>query len=128
MATIAGPSAYATSADPVRFRGDFVAFPAGQSSHDLDPGIEIRLRSGSFWARGANLGDRISLAVVSPEGAEVSRYCDRLPVPPFEALVELAAPTAGLVPAGFRLRITYENTGANPVAVGAIFSWFEVQP
>jgi hypothetical protein len=128
MPIVSGPTAYATSPDPVRFRGDFVAFAPGNSSHDLDPGLEIRLRSGSFWARGASLGDRISLSVVSPTGEEVSRYCDRLPVPPFDSVVELAAPTAGLVPAGLRLRIEYENQGPSPVAVGVIFSWFEVQP
>ena len=117
---------YATSdREPVRFVGELFAFPSGTSSHDIDAGKQVRLQSGKFWVDDPALGDRVSLHVIAPDGSIVSTYCDRLPVAPFQAIETLEASTAGLIPAGFKIRVTYERAGAAGCNVGVCLMWLE---
>ena len=117
---------YATSdTEPVRFRGELFAFSSGTSNRDIDAGKQVRLQSGKFWVDDPALGDRVSLHVVAPDGSIVSTYCDRLPVAPFQAIETIEASTAGLIPSGFRIRVTYERAGATGCNVGVCLMWLE---
>ena len=117
---------YATSdTEPVRFHGELLAFSSGTSSHDITPGIEVRLKGGKFWVDDPALGDRVSLHVVAPDGSIVSTYCDRLPVAPFQAVESIDSPTTGLIPVGFKIRVTYERAGATGCNVGVRLMWLE---
>lgn len=119
------PSAYATGEEPTRFVGELFACPAGTSSHDIDPGKPVRLKGGKFWVDTPELGDRVSLHVVAPDGSIVSTYCDRLPVAPFQAVETIESPTTGLIPTGFLIRVTYERAGATGCNIGVRLMWLE---
>ena len=119
------PSAYATGEEPTRFVGELFAFSSGTSSHDIDPGKEVRVKGGKFWVDDPQLGDRVSLHVVAPDGSIVSTYCDRLPVAPFQAIETIEASTAGLIPSGFTIRVTYERAGATGCNMGVCLMWLE---
>jgi len=127
MGTVVGPGAYAISADKMRFVGDLFVCPAGASDHDIDPGKAVRLKSGKFWVDSPNLGDRVSLHIIAPDDTIVSTYCDRLPVAPFSTIETIESPTTGLIPAGYKIRVTYERTGVDDCNVGVCLGWLTAE-
>ena len=124
MSIFVGPSAYATSSEPLRFVGKVFSCLPGVSDHDVTPTTSVRLKGGTYWVTPPAVGDRISLTILDPEGAVAAVYCDRLPVPPFQALAEINSPTAGLVPLGFTVRITYERETDEACELGISLMWF----
>ena len=123
---VIGPRAYATSEEPLRYVGELVACGAsGFTVHDTTPARAVRLAGGSFWVDAPEVGDRVSLSILDPQGQTVSVYCDRVPVPPFQAVTAIQPRTTGLVPAGFHIRITYERASAAGCNLGFFLTWFE---
>jgi hypothetical protein len=123
---------YAYSNERTKFSGHFYTCPPGTSQHSTaTPGV-IRLQGGTYWARGATAGDRVTFEVVDADnvlgggaGAVVSQYVSELPVAPWDHHIEVSSPNAGTVPAGLYLRITYVNTGASDVQFGVTYRWYQ---
>jgi hypothetical protein len=128
------PYAFATSGNiRTRFVGfGPYTFPAGQATSVTEPVTEpIFLQGGYFWMQGPARGDTVTLEVVDVDdvlggGANtvVSTYVAAMPVAPWDHTGELAAPTAGNIPAGLYLRITYTSTGASDVHMGVTYRWY----
>jgi hypothetical protein len=102
------------------------------TTHDEEVTSAIRLQGGYYWVRGATVGDRVSFSVVDVNnvlglgaGFVVAEYVKRLPVAPWDNQQEIIAPTAGNIPAGLFLRLTYENSGGASVNLGVTYRWFE---
>lgn len=125
-------SPYAQSSERTRFVGHLYTCAPGTSTHDERLTKPVKLNGGMYWARGASVGDRVTLAVVDVDnvtgrgpGTVLSRYVDRMPVAPWDHEREISSPTAGLLAAGLYLRLTYENLGAETVDLGVTYKWFE---
>ena len=115
-----------------QFQGALYVFPGSStSSYDLRLDTPTRLQGGTFWVTGANVNDKVSLAVVDVDNvlgggadAVVAQYVNDLPLPPWNAMQDLNVPTAAQIPAGLYLRTTCLNTGADFVTIGITFRWF----
>jgi len=115
-----------------RFQGYGYTFPAGATtSFDQVLSSTVRLQGGYYWVKNPALGDKVSLKVVDVDdilgggaGVVVSDYVTDMPVAPWDHQQELESPTAGLIPAGLYLRITYTSTGADAVDLGVTYRWF----
>jgi hypothetical protein len=126
-------SPFAYSDDDARFVGYLYACPSvGTFSFDERLSQSVRLQGGTYWARGAAIGDRVSLSVIDIDnvlgagaGTVLATYVSRAPLAPWDHVVEFTAPTAGLVPAGLYLRVTVEHTSADALALGVTYRWFE---
>lgn len=123
---VIGPRAYATSTESMRFVGQNYLFPQGISSKTLPMTKMVMLKGGSYWVSNSTIGDTITLSVVNENQDEVSVYCENIPVPPFSGIQIIDSPTVGLIPAGYALKVTYNNKGSMPVDMGLTYSWFEV--
>lgn len=115
-----------------RFQGYRYVFPAGlTTSFDQVLSSDVRLQGGYYWVKNAALGDAVSLQVVDVDnvlgggaGLVVSPYVTDMPVAPWDHQQELESPTAGFIPAGLYLRITYASTGAENVDFGVTYRWY----
>lgn len=131
---VVAQSPYAYSGqEATKFVGFLYSCPPGSSDHDEVTSKPIRLQGGYYWVRGASPGDRVSFSVVDVDnilgrgaGTVVSQYVVRLPVTPWDHQNEIVAPTAGRIPAGLYLRLTYENSGTSDVTFGVTYRWFEM--
>ena len=124
---VIGPSAYATGEEPTRFTGDLFVCPTGISDHDIAPYKAVRLKGGAYWVDDPKVGDRVSLHIVAPDGQIVATYCNRLPVAPFLTVAEIDSPTTGLIPFGFKIRVTYERSTADSCNLGVYLTWLEAE-
>lgn len=129
---VVSQSPYAQSDERTRFVGALYTCAPGTSTHDEKLTKPVRLNGGMYWARGATVGDRVSLSVIDLDnvlgrgaGVVLSKYVDRLPVAPWDHEREITSSTAGLLSAGLYLRLTYENQGASQVNLGVTYKWFE---
>jgi hypothetical protein len=134
-APVVASEAFAYSGTEVaRFQGSGPhVFPAGAtSSIDMLISTAARLQGGYYWVQNCSLGDVVSLSVVdvdgviSPAGTVVSQYVTDMPVVPWDHQQELESPTAGLIPAGLYLRITYASVGATDVNLGVTYRWYVI--
>ena len=115
-----------------RFQGYAYQFPAGATtSFDQVLSTPVLFQGGYFWVKNPAMGDTVSLDVVDVDdilgggpGAVVSPYVTDMPVAPWDHQQELESPTAGQIPAGLYLRITYTSTGADAVDLGVTYRWF----
>lgn len=130
--TVVTQSPYAYSEERTRFVGHLYSCDPGTTVHDEVTTKTIRLQGGYYWVRGATVGDRITFSVVDVNnvlgygaGFVVAEYVKRLPVAPWDNQQEIIAPTAGNIPTGLFLRLTYENQGSSPVNLGVTYRWFE---
>ena len=132
-APVFAPEASAYAGDyKTRFQGYSYQFPAGATtSFEQVLSASVLLQGGYFWVKNPALGDTVSLDVVDVDdilgggaGAVVSPYVTNMPVVPWDHQGELESPTAGLIPAGLYLRITYTSTGADVVDLGVTYRWF----
>ena len=123
---------YATSSrDRARFVGVLATFPGGSTSaHDLRCDVAVRLQGGSFWAKGASIGDTVSLQVVDVDnvlgggaGAVVAEYVSNVPLAPWDFTQTIDAPTAAEIPAGLYLRAVCTTT-AGAVSLGITYRWY----
>lgn len=122
---VVAPTATAYSEYVTRFVGARYVCDPGVSTHDLKVTTLLQLQGGSYWAEGANNGDSVSLAVVDEQGVTLVEYVVDLPVAPWAHQQDLIAATAGSVPKGARLRVTYANVGQGPVTFGVLYRWLQ---
>ncbi len=128
---VVAPSAYAYANEATRFVGKLYTFASGDSASDLKVEKQIRLQGGYYWVQGANPGDTVTLAVVdvdglvAPAGTVLVEYVKSMPVAPWNHQQEIIAATAGTVPSGMYLRVSYNNVGAAPVSFGVTYRWLE---
>lgn len=130
---VVSQSAYAYSTNAARFVGYLYAIPAsGMYNFDEKLDKTVRLQGGTYWTMGASLGDKVSLSVVDVDnilgngaGYVVATYVKDSPLAPWQQLVTLDSPTAGLVPAGLYLRVAVDHTGAGGLSLGVTYRWFE---
>lgn len=130
---VVSQSAYAYSTDAARFVGYLYTVPsAGVFNFDEKLTSAVRLQGGTYWTTGGVLGDKVSLSVVDVDdilgkgaGYVVATYVMNAPVTPWQQLVALESPTAGLVPAGLYLRVTIDHTGAGGLSLGVTYRWYE---
>jgi hypothetical protein len=129
---VVSPSPYAYSSERTRFVGHLYSCGPGTTNHDEETTKLIRLQGGYYWVRGATVGDRVSFSVVDVNnilgkgpGFVVAEYVKQLPVAPWDHQQEIIAPTAGAIPPGLFLRLSYENQGSSPVSLGVTYRWFE---
>lgn len=71
--------------------------------------------------------DGVALDTTARErgGVEYIEYVVDLPVAPWAHQQDLIAATAGSVPLGARLRVTYTNVGEKPVTLGVLYRWLQ---
>lgn len=128
---VVAQSPYAYSTEGTRFVGHLYSCAPGTTNHDEKVPQAIRLQGGYYWVRGATAGDRVSFSIVdvdgvaAPAGTVLREYVKTLPVAPWDHQQELIAPTAGEIPAGMYLRLTYQNTGTGAVTFGVTYRWFQ---
>lgn len=129
---VVAQSPYAYSTERTRFVGYLYSCPPGTTVHEEVTANFIRLQGGYYWVRGATIGDRVSFSVVDVnnvlgQGPDfvVAEYVKTLPVAPWDHQQEIIAPTAGSIPPGLYLRITYTNAGSGNVDIGVTYRWFE---
>lgn len=123
-APVVAPAAVAYSDLATRFVGALYQFAEGTSDGDLVIDQPVQLQGGSYWVRGATAGDRVSLSVVDAQGQTLVTYVEELPVAPWDHAQDLLAATAGKVPAGATLRVTYTHTGSEPALFGVTYRWY----
>lgn len=126
-------SPYAHTEADARFVGHYYATTQqGVSVFEERLDRDVRLQGGTYWARGAVAGDRVSLSVVDVDnvlgagaGTVLATYVSRAPLAPWDHVVEFTAPTAGLIPAGVYLRVDVEHASADALSLGVTYRWFE---
>ena len=124
-APVVAPTATAYSEYVTRFVGARYVCGPGVTTHDLEVATPVLLQGGSYWVEGAINGDSVSLAVVNAAGTTLVEYVVNLPVAPWAHQQDLIAATAGSVPLGARLRVSYTNVGQAPVTLGVLYRWLQ---
>lgn len=129
---IVAQSPYAYTNENARFVGYLYTCSPGTVSQDELITSPIRLQGGYYWVKSPNLGDKVSLSVVDKDNVlgngpdtVLAEYVKDLPLAPWDHMHDVIAPTAGFIPAGIYLRLTYENTGTSDVVFGVTYRWFQ---
>lgn len=129
--TLVSQKPYASSKEATQFVGNLYQCNLGITEHDELITKPIKLQGGYYWVDGSNLGDRVSLSVVDKDGIlgkgnniVLNKYVDRMPIAPWQHMQEISTASAGLIVAGLYLRLTYENTGTQPVNFSVTYRWF----
>jgi hypothetical protein len=136
-------SPYAYANERTVFQGfSYTAQPNSLNIFDEPIGNKlVYVQGGKLWIKQPNLGDYAELSVVDKDNVlglfdqygltpgtdvlEISKWVRNLTIPPWDWECELIAKTAGMVTSGLYLRISYLNSGSQPVNFGVFYLWYE---
>ena len=136
-------SPYAYANENTVFQGyNYTAQPGALNIFDEPVSSNaVYVQGGKIWIKSPNLGDYAEMSVVDKDNVlglfsqygltegvdvlEISKWVRNLRIPPWDWECELMAKTVGEVAPGLYLRISYQNTGVDPVDFGGFYLWYE---